>query len=79
MKNGMREILDSLVQIVELHQGISHKDLEIKLSGHFHTTPINDILEVISMASQDGLVKRIEYKSNNQLRAFYLPILSRLE
>lgn len=74
----MKEILDKIVWYVEYCEVISHRQLVLNLVGEFPSTHQNKIIEAISTASQDNLIKRIEYKLNEQYKYFYLPITAKL-
>lgn len=77
----MKELLDKIIWLVEYNEVISHRQLELNLRGEFISIPINTIPEAISTATQDGLVKRFEYRVDESLtpKYFYLPALSRLQ
>lgn len=74
----MKEILDKIIWYVEYCEVISHRQLMLNLIGEFPTSSQGQLFEALSSAAQDSLIKRIEYKLENQYKYFYLPITAKL-
>ena len=77
----MNPIEEKAIETVELFQVMTHTDLELYLIGEYQHTPKNKILEAISSVSEDGKVKRIEYRLPGlplQSRYLYMPAGTRL-
>ena len=76
-----QDIKKFIVDTVLSQEGVMHSKLELWTAQEFSTVERNTILQAMSEAAQDGLVKRIDYtvpKSSWKVRSFYVPAGSQI-